>query len=533
MSIKNLLSFFLLVIAIPVAAQQHFEKRIDIGQTTNAFSIAQYPGGDYIICSRYRDSATPPDNSRISLTKTDESGKILWMKSSITLFSDYFASAFATHDLGFTLVTEVAVGSNYRTAVIKFDSTGNAQWTRVLGTTSKVKDSRGLKGIETSDHGYAIISTGCVVTKLDSVGKFVWSHAVCKTSATLGDIIQGADSSLYISASDLDFHRTEIIHLSVTGSLLWHILYKVADSILFTDGACMTRSGDGGFVLSGLLQDTTKSWVHFIKVDSAGAFQWNKRIEVEGSAYFESIAQAANGDLLYTGEVTKDPLSPTSDSMLLIRLSQTGDVKLVTMMTMPNITSYANAVITSIDSSFVVVGTMYRITAESGGVGNTGLLLMKFREENDVCNLESIPFTTPSFAMTFDRLDTMYDPMMNWDTLPTQASAPLNYKEVDLCSVNGVAETRPVSQSLSLYPNPLPEGKQLVIHTTDDLPSSTYEISLLDLLGNIVIKEKVSVANAGQDIFFDIPKCASGMYMIELQSISNLQIYYREKFIKQ
>jgi hypothetical protein len=125
-------------------------------------SVIQISDGGYAVAG----TNSQPD---FFLTKTDSAGGFKWSKTYGSQDEDVGSSVVQTGDGGFAVGGWMWLRSNGggpNVAIVKTDSSGNAQWTRYYGA------GEGESIIQTSDGGFAI--AGPELVKVDAAGNEQW-----------------------------------------------------------------------------------------------------------------------------------------------------------------------------------------------------------------------------------------------------------------------------------------------------------------------------------------------------------------------
>ncbi|WP_052291901.1 autotransporter outer membrane beta-barrel domain-containing protein [Methanoregula boonei] len=261
-----------------------------------AFSIRQTSDGGYIFSgvtgATFNDelniASHPFMGGHAWVVKLDSTGSVTWQKVYGGNSDDEANSIVQTSDGGYIFVGTTYsnnsgdVGANHGLTdiwVVKLDSTGTIQWTKLLGgagwdITSLWWDN-GIQ--QTSDGGYVIIGT---TTSTDFGGQIGINHGA-------GDVC--------------------IIKLDNNGNIIWERPYGGSNA---DNGISINQTPDGGYVFTGFTYSDNSGdvgasygngdyWVG--KTDSNGNLQW--QIPLGGSAYdqAESIQSTSDGGYIVTG----------------------------------------------------------------------------------------------------------------------------------------------------------------------------------------------------------------------------------------
>jgi hypothetical protein len=225
-----------------------WERVLNNGLDDFGYSVQQTLDGGYIVGS---NTAT---NAR--LTRTDSLGFVLWRKEfrSAGAFTEYIPVG-RTADGGY-----VTTGMPQ---LIKTDSLGNEEWEksdydRVMGVTSLQ---------QTRDHGYVLVGAAMSATdsddadvcllKTDSLGNSQWMRTSGGANRDEAYWVQQTSDQGYVACGETDsYGRAEgdvyIVRTDSAGNVGWTKTLG-----LWGEGHCIQQTMDGGFVIAGLLYDST------------------------------------------------------------------------------------------------------------------------------------------------------------------------------------------------------------------------------------------------------------------------------------
>jgi uncharacterized delta-60 repeat protein len=196
-----------------------------------AFSIQQTSDGGYIVAGWTNSFGTGGD---ALIIKLNSSGNIQWSRAIGGINGDGAYSIQQTSDGGYIVAgstTIYGVGYfYYYSLIIKLDSSGNMQWSRVIGGQN-YDVARSIQ--QTSDGGYivagytnsfGVVNYNFLIIKLDSSANIQWSRAIGGTNEDYAFSIQQTSDGGYIvagytnsfGAGDYDFL---IIKLDSSGNI--------------------------------------------------------------------------------------------------------------------------------------------------------------------------------------------------------------------------------------------------------------------------------------------------------------------------
>lgn len=274
-------------------------------------SIRQTSDGGFIIAG-YR-ILTDAGKSHLYLLKTDGSGNEVWSQT----FGDETVSTVGqsvrqTSDGGYIIVgyrATYGTGINYGIYLLKTDSSGNEEWSQLLGNTAY---DRGLSICEVSG-GYVIgANTGgyndMTLIKVDSLGSQVWSQSY--TGGTFiwqdGNVAPTADGGFILTGYKRDNDNINDVLLVKTdsgGNEVWSRMYGGASP---DTGYSVNQTSDGGYIVTGNTESFGPGgWdVYVVKTDYRGYEEWSGAFGGTGLDRGEVVQEAADGTFTIAG-ITK------------------------------------------------------------------------------------------------------------------------------------------------------------------------------------------------------------------------------------
>ena len=537
MKIRNLISILILIAGIaPANAQELFQKRVDYGWSSVSNAVIQLSDDGYVV-GGFSYATNDSIESRVIpiLSKFDSRGNVVWIKSVWTL--GQISSLAVAPDSGFVATGSVFTGTSYKVLISKFDNDGNAIWSFTVGGAL---ESDGYSIVPTTDSGYIIGGlslepAGAYVIKVDRNGNVKWLESV-RTSITSSDaqgfgIVESSDGS-YIIAANANVQGKggiDITKLSPLGAVLWQRLVTVKQ---FVQGFGLTKTSDGGVVVCGQTQDFTKGNIdcYMAKLDKDGVFLWGTGIDCLGNETPNAIVEDKGGDLIVLGSMTvtmrpKDVIVPVTDSLLLIRLSAEGALRSVRLLALPKASSEGHALLQLADSTFVVAGTTSREHPN-----RNALLLAKLSKDLNTCNSRNILCITHTGGQI---VDTGFSLLSGGQQTVLQYPNPsdTSFSEMDLCTSATVESKIDTGNSdCIVVPNPASNATPFRIYTKNMSPGR-YDIHLLDLLGNILVRRSQLLSTENQEIVFDPLSIPEGMYILEFRKDDASQVCYRTKVV--
>jgi hypothetical protein len=282
------------------------------------------------------------------LTKLDATGNISWEKSFGFSGLDRGISILETNDNGFLLLGELDVtasggqgNSKFSTSkrhaggdywAIKLDSNGVKQWSKFYGGTFTDTPN---DVIQTTDNGYLIIGSSdsndvdisdnkgsydMWIIKISETGILLWEKSFGGSEIDEAHSITSTNDGNYLIAgntrssdNDVSFNNGAadlwIIKITNTGDKLWE---KTLGGNNFDSGSAVSKTQDGGFILSGnsrssngdLIENKGQNDAWVIKIDANANIEWQKTIGGTEIDFANDVTQLNDGTYVVVGETS-------------------------------------------------------------------------------------------------------------------------------------------------------------------------------------------------------------------------------------
>ena len=282
------------------------------------------------------------------VTKLDASGSISWEYAYGFAGSDTPYSIIQTNDNGYLLtgVLDVSASNGQgdrrsNTArrhaggdywVIKLNANGLKQWSNYYGGTFT---DTAYNAIQTEDNGYIIVGSSDSadvdvsnnhggydfwVIKISNTGELIWEKSFGGSETDEARAISQTTDGNYLIVGDTrsnDFDVTKnngaadlwVIKITPEGTLLWE---KILGGTSFDVGRSVSKTEDNGFLISGSSRSTdgnltnnngqNDAWV--LKINSSGAFEWQKTIGGSEIDFFYDTVELNNQTIVAVGDST-------------------------------------------------------------------------------------------------------------------------------------------------------------------------------------------------------------------------------------
>ena len=289
-------------------AQVTFQKTYGGINSDEGYSVQSTSDGGYIISGR--TSSFGAGNVDMYLVKIDSHGNLIWAKTFGGVFNDYAWCAQQTSDGGYIIIggSYSFSGTTSDVYLVKTDASGNAQWSKTLGTPGNDNE---YWGQQTEDNGYIIVGyTGnngdIYLLKTDSTGNLIWTKTFGGTNVENGFYVQQtSDAGYVIVGSTQSFGQGSFdVYLLKTdsiGNLLWS---KALGGTGSDEGYCVQQTSDAGYIITGkstaFCPDTSE--ICLIKTDESGNLLWSKTFRGPTAFNFaRSVQQSLDGGYVIVG----------------------------------------------------------------------------------------------------------------------------------------------------------------------------------------------------------------------------------------
>ena len=255
--------------------------------------------------------------------------------------------------------TEGSIGAsvNYDYWVLKLDSSGNIQWQNTIGGTDD--DELSIVS-QTSDGGYILggssysnissdksennVGLDYWVVKLDAVGNIQWDNTIIGNHYDrLKSLKQTADGGYFLggySISDSAYDKTEnninyndywVLKLDSAGAIQWQ---KTIGGNNYDELNSVQLTSDGGYILGGVSYPAgSYSNYLVIKLDSSGNIQWQHAFGGGDQDYLNSLQQTTDGGYILGGYSGSDISGNKTENCLgyydywVIKLNSMGNIQ--------------------------------------------------------------------------------------------------------------------------------------------------------------------------------------------------------------
>ncbi|MCK4225487.1 T9SS type A sorting domain-containing protein, partial [candidate division WOR-3 bacterium] len=275
-----------------------------------AYSIQETSDGGYIIAGRTKSFGTHFD---FYVIKIDAKGDTLWTRTYGRQYDDAPYSIQEISDGGYIIVgSSVSIHSGfYRNDVylVKINSKGNPQWTRIFTEGPAAKDIWGQSVKQTPDGGYIIVGLDYFsnngdyfLLKTDSLGNRQWKYNYGTLSEERAYSVQLTLDGGYIIVghSDMIFKfDVWLVKTDSLGNMEWN---RIWGNLGYDDrGFSVQQTLDGGYVISGsyFVEGVLDVWL--IKTDASGDTLWTRIFGGSRPDEGRAVQQTFDGGYIIAG----------------------------------------------------------------------------------------------------------------------------------------------------------------------------------------------------------------------------------------
>jgi hypothetical protein len=242
------------------------------GEGTDVYgsSVQQTTDGGYVICGRIFSYKTSPEGGAC-LIKTDAEGNKLWAKIFGAEEGAFGHSGQQTADGGYILCGSISRKAPGEGGIwlIKTDADGNKLWDKAFGA------GWGYSVQQTNDGGYIVCGESdqhMRLLKTDTEGTTIWDKTFVGQYINQGNSVQQMTDGGYIVCGStrplvqgwiVGEPNVWLIKTDAEGNKLWD---KMFGGKLYSEGASVQQTTDGGYIMSGTVSSAGSNHVLLLKI---------------------------------------------------------------------------------------------------------------------------------------------------------------------------------------------------------------------------------------------------------------------------
>jgi hypothetical protein len=489
----------------PISQYTQFQVTIGTPNTDVAHSIIQTADAGYAVAGY-----TWAGGFYAYIAKLDASLMLQWTRTFGGTGDDNISSIIQTIDGGY-----VAAGSS----IFKLDANGTLQWCEnISGESGSI--------IQTTDGGYAVAGstnsfgagqTDMFILKLNSAGILQWARTVGGTGWDYAySIIQTTDGGYAVAGSTPFAGGLNIfaIKLNASGALVWA---KTVGGPGDDEGYSIIQTIDGGCAVAGITRDLSADLLFYIvKLNSAGALQWTRKVGLRNNNIAHLIMQTTDGGYAVAGYASYIEGFP---DWYIVKLDSTGTLEWSKVVGGGiEIGDEAYSIIKTVDGGYAVAGV--KDSFEPAG----DMYIVKYDSNWNTCN--SNDSLVSSSSGTWGTLTTV-TPIVtspNGFITPRTPTMGSGGTATMICvtGIQPVSNKIPVSFKLyQNYPNPFNPVTKIKF----DIPAvgvqytEPLRLVIYDILGReVTVLVNKELKPGTYEVNWNADNNASGIYFYSLQT---------------
>jgi len=434
--------------------------------------------------------------------------------------------------------------------VVKLDTVGNIQWEKALGG-SNAEVATDIR--QTFDGGYIVAGysnsndgAGEVsgnhglfdywVVKLSVAGSIEWQRSYGGSMVDVAYSIRQTTDSGYIVAGysfssdgqvtgSHDSCDAWIVKLFPSGNIQWG---KSLGGSRFDEAQSVEQTADGGYIITGTTNssdgDITTNhggedlWV--VKLSDTGTIQWQRTFGDTGSDVGQAIQQTFDSGYIIAGYSNSTAGDVTGNhggfDYWILKISSSGDIQWQNNYGGSN-DEIASAIQQTTDSGYIVAGTTFsddsEVTANYGLSdawiiklsSSGGLLWQKSFGGSDYDNAHAIQQTSDSGFIITGNTWSVDSGITDDHGGPDFWVVKLGFN-VPVDTTTAVVAIKPVSNTISIYPNPATQN------VTITASAKINDVTITNLFGQTVHAQKYN----SQQVDIDVAGLPAGVYFMKM-----------------
>ncbi len=296
-------------------------------------TIANTVDGNYIIAAQ--ESA--PQTLYPLLIKINDHGDIIYSRKFSEGANSRPRCVIATYDSGAVMTGEISRPNAGAIFLLKTNKAGDLQWSKAY--RGAIQGNYQVESmIQTSDSGYALVGTcrfysvtpnthlNLLLIKLNSVGDIQWTKVFGGTiDDKARDVIQTSDGGYMLTGTVSNVahsYEVSLIKTNAIGDTLWTRSYG---GVSYDEGYAVKQLIDDSYVVFGQTQSfgTGDLDCYLLKVDSSGDLQWSKKYGGPSTDFSYGLQLTSDDGFVLAGGA--GDLGPGAYDVYLIKTDSDGN----------------------------------------------------------------------------------------------------------------------------------------------------------------------------------------------------------------
>jgi len=287
-----------------------------------------------------------------------------WLKTYANAGSTLGGSLVQTRDNGYLqlgMSTGVGLGS-WDILAIKLDRTGTIQWQKAFGGVNYDKADSVLQAV---DGGYVISgyvdeqawTSRAWVAKLDEQGDLLWQkeYPFAGRASRVAALRQTADNGYIMQVflitpayySDYMQYDIWLVKLDAAGAIEWQKLFNLAQ---FDMPGTVKQTADGGYIMTG----TSANNVWVVRLDSTGTPLWQKTYDHSVSEMATDLVLTPDGGCVVSGYTRA--LSPYDNYWWALKLDENGGIQWQKRYNVEHNPNFPVGIVATADNGYMLSG---------------------------------------------------------------------------------------------------------------------------------------------------------------------------------
>lgn len=253
-----------------------------------------------------------------------------------------------TNDGGYIIGGGKIIDFEFRTVIVKYDSSGYIQWHTVLDHYN----SQSVQIKQTQDNGFVLVDFAKIV-KLDQNGKVQWEYPDgLRPLSRYGSVIETANHNYLVLKTEAvtadEFPI--IIKFDASGNKLWEKPYRNSDYKL----NYIEKTSDGNYIILGSVNSYIVSELIVLKINDKGEILWEKTYNHDGYDFGNKIKPTSDeGFIICSSNMDERNLQ----SAKIMKLDKGGNLQWDKVFLWYYEGSFTNSIEEVSDGGFMVCGS--------------------------------------------------------------------------------------------------------------------------------------------------------------------------------